>query len=456
MQRSYTRRLKQSSLYKRLWTKQKRVTREVVERDATALFAEQRTGKTYITAAVIDVLKSDTFSALGIVPLTNIETSWVTQLEKVEGLTICRSWETFEEASRPRLLLIHWQALPKLTKYIARERWSFKFVDESQYAKSRNGNLSRALARVAEAKKKVILSGTPVDKGLEHAAQQDPQELWSQWRFLDPSVFGTVWKDFEEEYLRPCGYMGYGREFRPARLKPFIRRVSPYIIRLTKKDVGIPAPRFVRCPVLLSGKQRSLYRTLEQDMVATVRGSSTVTAELKITQLAKLQQITGGHVKDDDERIRWVGDAKLRRLLKLLEKYRPPAVIFCRYLEEIRQIVEELDGHKVEAVTGENRKQRTGILEAFQAGELDYLVCQVKTGGVGIELWRANYGVFYSSTFSFIDFDQAYSRLQVRGKGRVPFYLLYCKGTIDEDIYNAAREKKSVNEMFYRRVRKSR
>lgn len=459
MQRSYIRRLKQSSSYRRLWKKQKKVARGVLRRDATALFAEQRTGKTYITCAVLDVLKQDDdFSALGVVPLRNINTSWVKNLQKVEGLNLCLTWEAFLEAECPRLLLIHWQALPNLTRFINRVPWSFKFVDESQNAKTRKGKLSQALMRIPEADKKTILSGTPVDKGLEHAAKQDPQELYSQWRFLAPHEFGTDWQTFKENYLRPGGYMGHEVKFRAVKVKKFVKKISPYIIRLTKKDVGIPPPRFIRCPVVLRGEQRRIYREFETEGVTTIRCRSTVTAELTVTQLAKLQQITGGHVKDDDERIRWTGDAKLRRLLKLVQKYEPPAVIFFRHLEEIRQVreeLEELGETSIEKLVGKNRKDHDRIQEDFQAGKIRYLLCQVKTGGVGIELWRANYGAFYSSTFSFIDFDQAYSRLQVRGKGRVPIFLLYCRDTIDEDVFDAAREKKSVNEMFYRRVRRA-
>jgi len=457
-------------LYEKLWEEQKDAVDFATSRKAAALFCEQRTGKTFITAGVIERILSPEAEILGIVPLSNIETEWVRILQQVRGLSICRSWEEYAETDSPRLLLVHFELAPSISRYLTKNYWTLAYVDESQKLRSRNGKQSKAIGRIRNAERKLILTGTPIDKGLSDLkdpntsklAKQDPQELWSQFRFLDPTLFGTVWQDFDEEYLRPYGYKGKQRRFRPSVLPEFYRKIEPYIMRVTKAQVGIKPLRIRRAPVLLRGRQRRLYREMEQDYVTRL-GNKVFKADLKITQQAKLQQLAGGFIieKKGKKRITHrVGDSKIRRLSKLLRKMEPPTVIFYRFREELELILELLEEQypddTSDYISGQNREHRTEILNDFQAGKIDRLAVQVRAGGVGISLHRAESAAIYSTTHSYIDFDQLISRLQVRGKEPIDLWLIYCRGTIDEDIYNALLFKDTVTKSFYRRLKRKR
>lgn len=418
----------------------------------------------------------ENFVGLLVVPLTNKETTWLDVLTRFfPRKRIFLDAEEFFEADAPKILLHHYEELKqhkktgrgenkvdwRYVKRLAKIRWSLIVFDESQRLKQRTTLESKAAARLRNsAERKIILSGTPIESR--------PQDLWAQFRFLAPDVFGEKWKDFEDEFLeedgidlskyRPGSFqwqralrlqriLQRKRNFREDRMREFLERIQPFALRVTKEVLDLPALRIVPEPVTLYGNQRRVYEAIERDLVSYVSGSR-ITAPLKVTQIVKLHQICGGFVFDDDGEVQEVGRAKLRRVLSLVKNNRKPIVIFCRYLEEVWSIEAALTGLRVETLTGKTKKkERPKIQRRFQAGKIDVLICQIKTGGVGIDLYRSCVAIFYSSSYSFIDFEQALSRLHRRGQ-RMPvtIFLVYAAGTIDEEIYTAIRSKRKVSE----------
>lgn len=414
-----------------------------------AFFGEQGTGKTWVTGGAIERLLSDTFEALVVVTLNNLETTWVEILSKID-ITICRDWEEYKKAPCPKLLLVHYEMLRKLDRKITRRHWTYVTFDESHRLKDRNTWQSRIAGRLQDADYRVILTGTPFDD-----LMKDPQQLWAQFRFCRPSVFGTSWMKFDERFLIPTGYMGKQRKFRESRFPRFLRLIAPYTIRVTQDEVlNLQPIKYHWVPVHLLGRQGKLYRELEEKEVIDEELLS-ITADLRIVKDGKLHQICGGFVRDDDGETHLAGRAKIRKLTALLGKLERPVVIFCRYLPEIQAIAETLSNFRVATITGKNRKERPEINRRFQAGDLDYLVAQVRTGGIGVDLFRSCHGVFYSTTFSYIDFDQALKRLQRDGQKRqVHIWMIYAYDTIDRVVYDAALLKQDTSEMVLRYFRK--
>src|SRR5690606_34933502 len=150
--------------------------------------------------------------------------------------------------------------------------------------KQRSTLTSRTAAKLADyASFKLILSGTPIDK--------QPTDLWGQFRFLEPSVFGTRWKDFTDHFLEPVGIdlskYRYGtpqyarmlrawqiasgrRKFDNEKLDEFLDRIRPHALRVTKEVLDLPPLRVIEDPVVLVGEQRRVYREVERTMIATI------------------------------------------------------------------------------------------------------------------------------------------------------------------------------------------
>ena len=72
-------------------------------------------------------------------------------------------------------------------------------ADESQRIKTHDAEQSKALHRLGDkARYKMILSGTPV--------QNEAIDIFSQYRFLDPSIFGTNFYAFRGRYCEMGGF----------------------------------------------------------------------------------------------------------------------------------------------------------------------------------------------------------------------------------------------------------
>jgi SNF2 family DNA or RNA helicase len=86
-------------------------------------------------------------------------------------------------------------------------------------------------------------------------------------------------------------------------------------------------------------------------------------------------------------------------------------------------------------------------LERWQAGDAVILGVQIQSGGVGIDLTRAAYAVYYSLGFSLGDYEQSLARLRRPGQTRcIRYYHLVAPGTVDQQVYAALKERRSVVE----------
>lgn len=438
------------------------------EREGSALFLEQGTGKTYVTCGIVEreMAIGSPISALVVGPLANLETTWVATLSLIGGLTICRTWDEFKTARGVhRLLLLNYERVRPVIRRLKKVQWTVVVYDESQRLKSRGSKQSRDAARLSGvATRRVLLSGTPIE--------QCPQDLWAQFRFALPDVLETRWADFEAAWMKPSGYMGYKLKFRKEKLPQFLTLIEPHILRVKKEDVlDLPPLRFIRAVVPLVGDHRRIYDEITDGMATTIDGEP-VTCDMAITQLVRQQQVTGGICRLDPTReervaaararkpprgrIVYVGRAKLDRTIAIVRREEKPIVIFCRYREELARLVREVQriGLRVDSVSGRSKRTRAETVRAFQSGRLDVLVVQIRAGGVGLDLQNASVAIFYSVTHSWIDFDQAVSRLHRRGQMRiVRVYLVLAQNTVDEEVRKALRLKRSVTELVLNRRR---
>lgn len=421
-----------------------------------ALFCEQGTGKTFILAALIERLAAAcaTSTHLLVVPLANIDTTWARVLARVNAATVHRDWVSFRDGREShRVLLIHYEMFRGATiRKIIKRSWTSATFDESQRLKKRSSKASRGAARIRDVGHRVILSGTPVE--------QEPQDLWAQLRFAAPDVLGRRWDDFASEWLKPAGYMGYDWKFRDEKLAKFIARVRPVIFRVTRDQVlDLPPVTVVRERVPLLGDQARVYRELSRHQTTVLLGGQRITCDLAVTELVRLQQVCGGFIRCEGGEIVGVGSAKRRRLRVVLSREHArhgPVVVFCNFKQELQTCAEvaaeAIAGCRIEFVRGlrgskkRKREQRVRVIDAFQAGEIDVLVCQIRAGGVGIDLFRSCAAVFYSLPHSFIDYDQGVSRLARNGQTRpVVIVHLEAENTVDTAIASALLSKRSVS-----------
>src|SRR5690606_2155177 len=80
--------------------------------------------------------------------------------------------------------------------------------------------------------------------------------------------------------------------------------------------------------------------------------------------------------------------------------------------------------------------------------EVTVMIAQIKAGGITIDLTAAKAVVFYSTSFSYEEYEQARSRVHRIGQeNKVTYDHIVTKDTIDEEILAARREKKTIAQL---------
>ena len=126
-----------------------------------------------------------------------------------------------------------------------------------------------------KARYKLILSGTPV--------QNEAIDIFSQYRFLDPSVFGLNFYSFKNRY---CVMGGFEQRqiIRYRDLDQLIKKEHSIAYRVTKEEaLDLPEQTFESRYVSLSAKERSLYDRLRRDSYAELDSGGTITATTVLT-----------------------------------------------------------------------------------------------------------------------------------------------------------------------------
>lgn len=439
-----------------LWPAQDLAKNFVLERDASALFFEQRTGKTFITMKVLDEMPAQDLAVVLVAFLGNKESTWADKLQQyLPWLNVTSDWDTFKALPFPKLFLIHFETLHTYAAKLknAAKTWlNFAIIDEAHKLKARGSRVSRAAARLSSVRKRLILTGTPMDK--------QPKDLWAQFRFLLPSLFGT-WKEFEERFMdvkkismegvmkgsarwqvkiMQQGMLRSRAPFKKELMPQFLKLIKPYALRLEKEEVGIKRAKLIKVSVPISGEQQRVYRDMKKHSVVHLGDGRRAMAPLTVTNIIKRRQIASGFIYDDDGECIHVGTAKLDKLVRLFHRLPKPIAVFAMFRPEIDLISETLkrEGYEIATVDGRTKKKaRPDIWRSFQKAQLDGVVCQIRTGGVGVDMWKSSSGIVHSIGYSWIDFDQMTSRLDAIGKETsAKIYILCGAATIDEDLYD--------------------
>jgi SNF2 family DNA or RNA helicase len=289
---------------------------------------------------------------------------------------------------------------------------------------------------------RLALTGTPITNGL--------QDAWSIYRFVRPEVFER-WQDFQNHYLIMGGYKatqitGYRNEDEARRL---IASTS------FQWEGDLPSPPDVPIRVRLTKKNQAVYETLRKKAIAEIQSldgtSHMVVAQIVLTLVLRLQQITSGFTRDVGEEEIEVGTEKARATIDLIEDAIANGnrvVVFCRFLHDIALLAREMPSDwKVGVIDGSRSSQnRKDTVAAFDAGKYNVLLAQIKAGGLGIDLASAQVAIFYSIGFSLDEFLQAKGRLSgaLRQRHPVTFYHMICADTVDEKVYAALSSKATI------------
>jgi len=337
----------------------------------------------------------------------------------------------------PFILVINYESAWRspFAEWILRQRVDLMIADEIHRAKAPGGKASRFLARFGKvARYRLGMTGTPMPHG--------PEDLYGELRAIAPSVFGWSNAAFRQRYMVMGGFqnhqiVGYRN------LEELNRRFYSVAFRVTKDVLDLPEEMHVTYTCELGPEAWRIYQSLKRDLVARVEAGE-ITAANALVKLLRLQQITGGFLRTDEGHDIQIDSTKMNLLRDVLEDIDPgePIVVFCRFhrdLDAVNRIADEA-GRRALELSG-----RTDDLKRWQAGEAPVLAVQIESGGVGVDLTRARYAIYYSLGFSLGSYEQSLARIHRPGQTRPVEYIhLLAKNTVDEKVMAALAAKADV------------
>ncbi len=381
--------------------------------------------------------------------------------QRAEFLRTAALMATCDE--KPFAAAINYDALvhEPLPATLARVEWDCLICDESHRLKDPSGAQARAVAALAaRIPHRLLLTGTPMPP-----SQLD---VFAQWRILDPTTFGPDWWQFQRRYAHMVQREVYvrGAKAKPGGKPPKRKiwtiathpetgqpwythteelqaKIAPLVYR-SSGAVQLPDAVDETAYCLLAPATQRVYNHLADDLRAELSGG-TVTASNALTRLLRLAQVANGFAADAETgALVPLGTEKADLLGEVLADLAgsEPVVVFGRFVEDLKAIarVAQVQGRQYREVSG-----RRNELAAWQAGEGNILGVQLKAGGVGVDLTRARYQVYYSLDFDLGNYLQTRKRIHRPGQTRNVTYIhLLAAGTVDETILTALQQRRDV------------
>lgn len=329
--------------------------------------------------------------------------------------------------------------------------------DESQRLKNHDSIRAKMAAMLSRnTRHNFILSGSPI--------LNSPMDIFSQYRVLDRGeTFGQNFFQFRARYFydKNAG-MPSQRHFPDWRIRPdiiewFSGAIYAKAMRVMKEDcLDLPDLVRVEVPVELSKEQRRVYDEMKDDFIAFLSGGEAVTAQVAIVKALRLQQIATGYAKTEEgEEVAFKENPRLKALEEMLDDIpeTEKVIVWATFHENYRQIAKLLEKKGIaftELHGGVSGKERQKNIDAFQGvGGPRVIIANQAAGGVGVNLTRASYAIFYSRNFSLEQDMQAEARNH-RGGSEIHHKItridLVARDSIDEIVATALNNKMDMAE----------
>lgn len=424
-----------------------------------ALLMDMGLGKSLTSIAIIGQLYNESkIEKVLVVCPTSIISVWQEEfkkfadydynIESIVGSTMSKRKEKLRLLCHKiglKVAIINYEATWRMEQELNIYKPDIIICDESQKIKNPSASQSKTLHRLgAKAKYKIILTGTPV--------QNSPMDVFSQWKFLDPNIFGLSFYAFRNHYAVMGGYYNH-QIIKYKNMDELTSKAHSIAYRITKEEaLDLPEQIFLNRYCELEPIARKIYDTVVKESYAEL-SSGEITATNVLTKLIRLSQIAGGHVKDDEGRIQVISKAKLNELKDIMEDIiidnKKKLVVFARFIPEInsiRKLAMEMD-IQYSYITGDIKiSDRGEMYGKFQNDDnIKLFIAQIQTAGLGITLTAADTAVFYSLDFNYSNYSQAIARTHRIGQKNICTYInLISTETVDEKIIKALENKEDI------------
>ena len=453
------------------WAHQLKALDYLYDRDTAALYTDMGTGKSKI---MIDLIVNRGWNVVLIACTKKGCQNWVKQFKfhcpeindfrllnltdysTIDKCTILQTeLKTKQEVSKKKsVLIVNYESIWRepfaneiLKKYV---KLDCIICDESHRIKSPGSKCSRFLTKIGKRVPcRYLVTGTPL--------AENPVDIYAQYRFLDPTIFGTNLGTFKSRYLNIdlglSSKLGYEvlRKDQPYQNLDELREKMFSCAFYGKSEIKLPKKHNILYHYDVDQKTEKMYNEIKDEGIL-VTDDGVLSVENVLAMSLRQQQILSGCIPITDENenvVPTIINNDRREVLKELLSGLPkdePVVIFAKFrcdFTQIKEVCKELERGYSE-ISGVEDTEKD-----WQAGKTSIVAVQYASGSESIDLTRAHYCIYYSLTHSLALYLQSKKRIHRPGQEHtVTYYHIIAqlsKGkSIDETIMTALKEKKSV------------
>ena len=437
------------------WQHQREALAFVKDKPGSMLAMEMGTGKSKVAIDLMDA--QDYRRVLIICPLSVVSGVWPGEFAKHsptrwDVVPLNHSSSVKDKQAQAKAALLRSERVAVVINYESvwrepfgswakKQPWDLVVFDESHRLKTPGGVISRYCSRLSDrVPQRLALTGTPMP--------HSPLDIYAQYRALDKDIYGTSFFRFKSRYAVMGGWsntqvVGYQNQ------QELQEKLYSIAYRVEAADVlDLPPLLTVTRMCELGPKARKLYRALERDFIANLE-EGRITAVNALSQLLRLQQVTSGYARTEDGRTVEVDTTKAELLADLLEDMgEEPVVVFARFKHDLEVV------HRVAHRLGRPSYEISGARKELSLWNENggVLAVQIQSGGLGIDLTKARYAIYYSLGFSLGDYLQSRARLHRQGQERpVEIIHLIAAQTVDEKVMAALAAREQVVESIMKR-----
>lgn len=444
-----------------LWENQREAIDFALKHNASMMDMEMGTGKTRV-AIEVAFAREDCYRVLVVCPKAVVPV-WRENLEKFASDKSWDCWDLQKGSVKKKAEdLQEWIKRPSCKQFVIVNydcvwrkpmgdlilKMGFRMVilDESHRAKAAGSKVSKYLALLGKRTMyKMCLSGTPM--------ANSPLDVYGQYRFLDPTIFGTNHFRFLNEYAVMggperrfvVGFQNQRRLNNKFKSIAYTCKMEDIKDRLKLPDALPPVRRMVDLPA----KDYRVMRELNSEFVAECNQGHIVVNNV-LTKLVRLQQIASGFCFTQegplgDKQLQELNTAKEDALSDMLTDLNGKShiVVFCLFKHDLDAVARSADKCKIKCF------ELSGRANSFTEwkGQGGVLAVQIQAGAEGVDMTMANHAIYYSVPHSLALYNQSKARLYRPNQTRpVVFTHLIAANTVDVPMYNSLIKKEDIIE----------
>jgi len=399
-----------------LYEHQKKGKELLLKNKRFCLFFEVGTGKTYTALSALCELPA--CKVLIVAPKRVLENVW--------------KKDTNYDLSKYNVTYLNYEKIARDKKF-TQNQYDVIILDEVHKLKGKTTKTSRKF-RTVTAKAQYVwgLTGTPVANNYA--------DVYNIFKNMNIMEFDMTYDEFVWRYYytkQMASNTGFKFEIllgaKPLMVSELMYRIGKHsMIKEAKDCIDLPEKR--TDIIYIEGMVSEKYRELKDGILRTDTYEKTM---IPLEALNKLHQASNGFFYDDYKNVHEVCEnKKLKELSEILEdllEETERVIIVYQYQHDLDNLKTLPYEWTVDPAQFPNKQ-----ILFLQYGQSE-----------GLNLQYCNQMIFYSYDYSFLNYEQMTGRIYRNGqKNNVVYTILISKGTIEEKIWNAIKNKKSRDEFL--------